>query len=224
MTLYIVATPIGNLGDISLRALEILKSVDTIVAEDTRHTQKLLTHFDIHKPLLSYFEHNELIRIPQIIAQLNEGRSMALVSDAGTPGISDPGFKLIREAIAQGVSVVPVPGASALTAVISAAGLPTNMFTFVGFLPDTSGKRKNKLAKLKELEHTLIFYVSKWKAPGVVADMLEIMGDRNAVLAREVTKIHETFYRGRLSELLLTVEKTELKGELVLVLEGAEEK
>lgn len=219
-TLYIVATPIGNLEDITLRALRILKEADLIAAEDTRHTRKLLTHFDIHTPLTSFFQGNEREKAKRIIDELLSGKNVALVSDAGTPCISDPGYPLLIAAIETGITVVPIPGASALAAAMSAAGLPTDRFTFIGFLPDKPGKRRNALAELDDIPHTLVFYVSPWKAKAVIADMLEVLGDRRACLARELTKIHEEFLRAPLSELAASIEAKALKGEMVLVVEG----
>ena len=222
-TLYVVATPIGNLEDISMRALRVLREVDLIAAEDTRHTRGMLTHFDIHTPLTSFFMGNEREKTAHIVAQILGGKSVALVSDAGTPCISDPGYPLLVAAIEAGVSVVPIPGASALAASLSAAGLPTDRFTFIGFLPDKSGKRCNALAPLAEIPHTLVFYVSPWKAPAVVRDCLSVLGERRACLCRELTKIHEEFRRATLSELAAQLEAKPPKGEMVLVVAGRSE-
>lgn len=219
--LYIVSTPIGNLEDITLRALRILKEVDIIAAEDTRHTKKLLTHYDIHTPLVSFHQYNELASAEHIIKKISEGKTVALVSDAGTPSISDPGFKLVRAAIEAGVKIEVIPGASAVAAALSIAGLPTDQFTFVGFLPDKEGKRRTKLAGLKDYEHTLVFYVSKWKIGRVLNDMIEVFGDRPAVLCRELTKIHEEIKRTTLSEMIDYVGSKEIKGEVTLVVGGA---
>lgn len=219
-TLYIVATPIGNLEDITLRAIRVLKEVDLIAAEDTRHTRKLLAHFDIHTPLTSYFQGKERQKVGDIIHALKEGRDVALVSDAGTPCISDPGYPLLIAAIEVGVRVVPTPGASALTTALSSAGLPTDRFTFVGFLPDKPGKRKRVIEEVKGLPHTLVFYISKWKAAAQIEDCLEILGDRRACLCRELTKIHEEFVRVPLSEIAASVEEKPPKGEMTLVVAG----
>ncbi len=219
-TLYIVSTPLGNLEDITLRAIRTLKEVNLIAAEDTRHTRGLLTHYDIHTQMVSFFEGNEEKRIGQIIAGLNEGKNIALVSDAGTPAISDPGFKLVRDAIAAGMDVVPIPGPSAVATALSAAGLPTDQFTFVGFLPDKEGKRRNKLEGLKDYDHTLVFYVSKWKVEKTLNDMLAIFGNRPAALCRELTKVYEEIDRGTLSELLERYKDKDVKGEITLVVGG----
>ncbi|MDO8461562.1 MAG: 16S rRNA (cytidine(1402)-2'-O)-methyltransferase [Deltaproteobacteria bacterium] len=218
--LYIVATPIGNLEDITLRALRILKEVDLIACEDTRHTLKLLNHFEIKKPLVSYFEHNQVRRTPQIVAELGKGRNVALVSDAGTPAISDPGFPLVREAIAQGVTVVPIPGPSAVIAALSAAGLPTDSFQFIGFLPPKSGRRHNLLESFKEEEATLVIYESPHRILKTLEEASQVFGQRPAVLARELTKIYEEFMRGTLWELLERVRQSPPKGEMVLLIAG----
>jgi len=215
--LYIVATPIGNLEDITLRAIRTLKEVGLIAAEDTRHTRKLLTHFDIHTPLTSFFQANERQKAEQIINALKEGKNVALVSNAGTPCISDPGYPLLVKAIEEGITVCPIPGASALAAAISAAGLPTDRFTFIGFLPDKPGKRKNALEGLKGLKHTLVFYISPWKAVQTAKDILDVLGDRQAVVCRELTKIHEEFVRGNLSLIVTHLEKHPPKGEITLI-------
>lgn len=218
--LYIVATPIGNLEDITLRALRILNEVDLIAAEDTRHTRKLLNHYKIHTKLTSFFKGNEKEKARSIIKALESGSDVALVSDAGTPCISDPGYPLLIAALAAGIKVVPVPGPSALAAAISAAGLPTDRFTFIGFLPDKSGKRRTKIKGLKDLEHTLVLYVSKWKGEAVLKDCLEILGDREACLCRELTKLHEQFICSTLSEILTSIQKNPPKGEMTLVIKG----
>ncbi len=220
-TLYIVSTPIGNLSDMTPRAIEVLKSVDIIAAEDTRHTRKLLTHFDIHTRLTSFFEGNEEKKITGLIEEMKHGLKVALVSDAGTPAISDPGFKLVRTSVEAGIQVVSIPGASAVISALAVSGLPTDQFTFVGFLPDKPGKRKTKLEGLKDIEHTIVFYVSKWKIEKVLSDMLEVFGDREAVLCRELTKIHEEITRGKISKLLEHA-KSELKGEITLVVGSRE--
>ncbi len=220
-TLYIVATPIGNLEDITFRALRILSEVALIAAEDTRHTRKLLSHYKIHTKLTSYFQGREREKAESVIAALKSGSDVALVSDAGTPCISDPGYPLLSRAVEEGIEVVPIPGASALTAAISAAGLPTDSFTFAGFLPDKPGKRRKRLEELALLPHTLALYVSKWKAEAVISDCLEIMGDRRSSLCRELTKAHEEFVRGSLSGLLEHVRRNPPKGEMTLLIAGA---
>ncbi len=219
-TLYIVATPIGNLEDITFRAKRILSEVDLIAAEDTRHTRKLLAHFDIHTPLTSFSQHHEKGKAPKIIEQIKEGANVALVSDAGTPCISDPGYPLLVAAIEAGIEIVPVPGASAAIAALSAAGLPTDRFTFIGFLPEKPGKRRAAIEGLADYDHTLVFYLSKWKAAKQLAEMCDVFGDRKACIARELTKVHEEFARGTLSELASRFEEKPPKGELVLVVAG----
>jgi len=222
-TLYIVATPIGNLEDITLRAKRILGEVDLIAAEDTRHTRKLLSHFDIHTKLVSFSQHHEKGKKHKIVEILKEGSDVALVSDAGTPCISDPGYPLMTAAIEEGITVVPVPGASAVITALSAAGMPTDRFTFIGFLPEKSGKRAKVIESLKDYDHTLVFYLSKWKAAKQITEMLELYGDRKACVARELTKVHEEFRREKLSSLAESLENNPPKGELVLVVSSAEE-
>jgi len=216
--LYIIATPIGNLEDITLRALRVLREVDLIAAEDTRHSRKLLSHFGISKPLTSYFDHNKNIKGALILEKLREGMSVALISDAGTPCISDPGYQLIRDAWSSGVNVVPIPGPCAAVAALSASGLPVDSFVFEGFLPNRSGKRRDKLLRLKDEGRVLIFYEAPVRILATLLDVMEILGDRDAVLAREVTKIHEEFLRGKVSEILDTMEARMIKGEIVLMI------
>jgi len=216
--LYIIATPIGNLEDITLRALRVLREVDLIAAEDTRHSRKLLYHFGISKPLTSYFDHNKNIKGALILEKLREGMSVALISDAGTPCISDPGYQLIRDAWSSGVNVVPIPGPCAAVAALSASGLPVDSFVFEGFLPNRSGKRRDKLLRLKDEGRVLIFYEAPVRILATLLDVMEILGDRDAVLAREVTKIHEEFLRGKVSEILDTMEARMIKGEIVLMI------
>ncbi len=220
-TLYIVATPIGNLEDITLRALRILKEVDLIAAEDTRHTKKLLTHYGIQKPLTSYHEHNEKTKSSRLIHRLKEGCRVALVSDAGTPLLSDPGFRLVREAIRAEAQVIPVPGPSALTAVLSACGLPTVSFAFEGFLPAKKAQRRKTLTGLREEERTLVFYEVPHRMQESLRDILEILGDREIVLGREVTKVHEEFLRGSVSQLISDTGPREWRGEITVVVGGA---
>ena len=212
--LYLVATPIGNLEDITLRALRVLKEVELIACEDTRHTRKLLAHYQISKPSISYHEHNETERSAELIARLEAGTNIALVSDAGTPLISDPGFRLVREAIEGGIQVVPIPGASALVAALSASGLPANEFTFVGFLPARRSARREKLKELANLKSTLVLYEAPHRIKETIADALAALGDRDCVLARELTKIHEQFVRAPLSE----IEIAQARGEMVLII------
>jgi len=223
-TLFVVATPIGNLDDLTFRAVKCLKEVNLIACEDTRRTAKLLNHLGIKKPLISCFEHNELARIDELLGKIAAGESVALVSDAGTPTISDPGFALVRAAHERGIRVSPVPGPSALIAALSASGLPTDQFLFAGFLPRTSGARRARLLTLKSLAATLIFYESPHRVVESLTDIIAILGDRSAFLAREVTKLHEEMKSGTLSEILrLLGARAEVLGEIVLVVAGAAE-
>ena len=216
-TLYILATPIGNLEDMTFRAVRVLREVDLIAAEDTRHTRKLLTHFDISKPLTSYFDHNKTLKGTVILDKLKSGLSVALVSDAGTPCISDPGYQLVRDAVAAGVAVVPIPGACAAVAALSVSGLPTDAFVFEGFLPNRSGKRREKLSLLKDEKRLLVFYEAPTRLVATLADIAEILGDRDVVVAREITKIYEELLRGQVSAILETLRERQLKGEIVLL-------
>ena len=218
--LYIVATPIGNLEDITLRALRVLKEVDVVAAEDTRHTQILLNHHDIHTPLTSYHEHNEKTKSQELVARLEQGQNIALVSDAGTPAISDPGFRLVVQAIRAGLRIIPIPGVSALTAVLSASGLPTDRFVFEGFLPAKKSQRREKLQTLRDENRTLIFYEAPHRLKQALDDIYELLGNREAVLAREVSKIHEEFLRGPVSELVRTL-GGEIRGEVTLIISGS---
>jgi 16S rRNA (cytidine1402-2'-O)-methyltransferase len=219
--LYIVATPIGNLEDITLRALRVLKEVDVIAAEDTRHTQILLSHHDIHTPLTSYHEHNEKTKAQDLVARLARGQNIALVSDAGTPAISDPGFRLVVQAIRAGVRIIPIPGASALTAVLSATGLPTDRFVFEGFLPAKKKQRRERLQILRDEIRTLIFYEAPHRLRDALEDIHELLGNREAVLAREVSKIHEEFLRGPISELVRALGGGDVRGEVTLIVSGS---
>lgn len=221
-TLYIVATPIGNLEDMTFRAVRVLGEVDLIAAEDTRHTRKLLTHFGISRPLVSYFDHNQQIKGQQIIAALAEGRNVALVSDAGTPCISDPGYQLVRDAAAAGVAVIPLPGGCAAIAALSASGLPTDEFTFVGFLPNRQGKRRERLSALAAEPRLLVFYEAPHRLAATLSDMADLFGDRNAVVARELTKIYEEIARGRLPELASRFTETPARGEVVILVAAGE--
>jgi 16S rRNA (cytidine1402-2'-O)-methyltransferase len=216
--LYLVGTPIGNLEDITLRALRILKEVDQIACEDTRHTQKLLTHYDIHKPLVSYHEHNELTRAPELVLALEQGARIALVSDAGMPLVSDPGHRLVSLCLRHKIPVVPIPGPSALLASLSASGLPNEEFLFVGFLPARSGERRRALERLRIEDRTLILYEAPHRIAESVADARGILGDRPACLAREVTKLHEEFLRGKLSEIAASLEERPARGEITLLI------
>jgi 16S rRNA (cytidine1402-2'-O)-methyltransferase len=216
--LYLVGTPIGNLEDITLRALRILKEADQIACEDTRHTQKLLTHYDIHKPLVSYHEHNELTRTPELVLALEQGAKIALVSDAGMPLVSDPGHRLVTLCLLHKIPVVPIPGPSALLASLSASGLPNEEFLFVGFLPARSGERRRALERLRIEDRTLILYEAPHRVAESVADAREILGDRPACLAREVTKLHEEFLRGKLSEIAASLEERPARGEITLLI------
>jgi len=219
--LYIVATPIGNLEDITFRALRVLREVDVIAAEDTRHTQILLSHHDIHTPLTSYHEHNEKTKAQELVTRLARGKNIALVSDAGTPAISDPGFRLVVQAIRAGVRIIPIPGASALTAVLSATGLPTDRFVFEGFLPAKKKLRRERLQTLRDETRTLIFYEAPHRLKDTLDDIHELLGNREAVLAREVTKIHEEFLRGPVSALVRELVSGEVRGEVTLIISGS---
>jgi 16S rRNA (cytidine1402-2'-O)-methyltransferase len=216
--LYLVGTPIGNLEDITLRALRILKEVDQIACEDTRHTQKLLSHYDIHKPLVSYHEHNELTRAPELVVSLEQGAKIALVSDAGMPLVSDPGHRLVTLCLRHHIAVVPIPGPSALLASLSASGLPNEEFLFVGFLPARSGERRRALERLRIEDRTIILYEAPHRVAECVADAREVLGNRSACIAREVTKLHEEFRRGKLSELSTSLDERPARGEITLLI------
>jgi 16S rRNA (cytidine1402-2'-O)-methyltransferase len=220
MPLYLVSTPIGNLEDITLRALRVLKEVDLIACEDTRHTRKLLDHFGIRKPTISYHEHNELARAEELAERLARGESVALVTDAGTPGISDPAYRIVTAAIERGVTVMPIPGATAMIAGLVASGLPTDAFLFAGFLPQKKSARRTRLEELKAERATLICYEAPHRIRETLADALDILGDRDAAIARELTKLHEQFLRGPLSDLLARFEANAPRGEMTLVIAG----
>lgn len=220
--LYIVSTPIGNLDDISRRALAVLQGVDLVAAEDTRKSKFLLDHFSIAKPLLSYYGYNERRRAPELIRKLKEGMSVAVVTDAGTPGISDPAAVVIREAIEEGIPVIPIPGASALLAALIVSGLPTDRFVFEGFLPVKKG-RKTRLGELALEERTLIIYESPHRIVRTLEDLLTAFGDRRVALVRELTKKFEEVQRGTLSRVLEAVRQRTARGEYVIVLEGRTE-
>jgi 16S rRNA (cytidine1402-2'-O)-methyltransferase len=222
-TLYIVATPIGNLEDITLRALRVLRECGLIACEDTRQTRKLLDHFGIATPTISYHEHNEAVRAAELAAKIQAGSSIALVSDAGTPLISDPGYRIVRAAIDAGVPVVPVPGPSAALGALSAAGLPTDAFRFGGFLPSKSSQRRRALEELKAETSTLIFYETPHRILGALDDIAAIMGARPVAVARELTKIHEEFLRGTAAEIRSTLAaRPSIKGEFTVLIGKAE--
>ncbi|MBI3249659.1 MAG: 16S rRNA (cytidine(1402)-2'-O)-methyltransferase [Deltaproteobacteria bacterium] len=221
--LYVVATPIGNLEDITLRALRILKEADLIAAEDTRHTKKLLTHYGIDTPLTSYYDHIETEKAPALIAQLHEGKTIALVSDAGTPGIADPGYRLVKGAAEAGIPVVPVPGPSTLTALLSIGGLPTDRFAFEGFLPAKPTQRRKTLQLLKQEKRTLVFFESPHRVCDALADIETVFGNRQIVFGRELTKMFEEVLRGRVSEIRARLHDREVKGEVALLVAGAAE-
>lgn len=220
-TLYIVATPIGNKDDITLRALDVLRTVDLIAAEDTRKTRRFLARHDIKSNFVSYHEHNEDRRTPELIAKLINGSSIALVSNAGTPSISDPGYCLIQTAISKNINVIPIPGVSAVTAALSVAGLPTDTYVFAGFLSKAKSKRSKQITKLDAAQRTIIFYESPKRILATVEEIIATMGNRQAVLAREMTKLHEEFVRGSLLEILdILKQRAEIKGECTLVVAG----
>jgi 16S rRNA (cytidine1402-2'-O)-methyltransferase len=219
--LFVVGTPIGNLEDITLRALRVLGEVAAIACEDTRQTLKILNRYDIRKPLISYYQPREGQRVPEIVRLLEEGRDVALVSDAGTPGVSDPGFPLIRAALKEGIAVVPIPGPSAVTAALAASGLPTHRFCFAGFPPPKRTGLRKLLGSLVREEATLIFFLPTRRIPEFLAAVVEVLGDRRVVVARELTKIHEEFIRGTAGELAAALGGKVLKGEATILVEGA---
>jgi 16S rRNA (cytidine1402-2'-O)-methyltransferase len=219
-TLYLVSTPIGNLEDITHRAVRLLREVEVIACEDTRHTQKLLNHYGIKTRTISYHEHNERERGVELLRLIESGSGVAVVSDAGTPGISDPGFRIARLAIESGVSVVPVPGPSALITALVVSGMPTDEFFFGGFLPSRSGARRTRLTELRSFPATLIFYEGPHRIAATLKDAYEVLGEREAVVARELTKMHEEVARGRLSELAERFSSPEkARGEMVLIID-----
>ena len=218
-TLYVVATPIGNLEDITLRALHVLKEVDLIACEDTRHTIKLLTHYQIDKPRISYHEHNEMEKASNLLMELQSGRQIALVSDAGTPCVSDPGYRIVRKALENGIRVVPIPGPCSLIAALSASGRPTETFIFLGFLPARRNPRSTILKLLKEELRTVIVFESPVRLLATLADIQQILGPRFITVAREITKIYEEIFFGTVTEALIHFSKKPVKGEIVLVLE-----
>jgi 16S rRNA (cytidine1402-2'-O)-methyltransferase len=221
-TLYLVGTPIGNLGDMTMRGLEILKGVDTIAAEDTRHTGKLLHHFQIKTPQISYHQHNEQQRIPELISQLQSGKSIALVTDAGMPGISDPGYLLVSACVAAGIRVIPIPGVTAVITAVSASGLPSDRFVFEGFLPAKGQERRDRLESVAGDSRTLVFYESPHRLRQTLADFAETFGiDRQIVLGRELTKLHEEFWRGDIGAAIEHYTQVEPQGEYAIVIAGA---
>jgi len=222
--LFIVATPIGNLEDLTFRALRVLSEVEIIACEDTRQTKKLLNKYSLKKRLISYFQPKEKQKIPLIISLLKDGKDVALVSDAGTPGLSDPGYLLLREAIREKIQLIPIPGASAVTAALTASGLPTHRFLFIGFPPAKKEKTRKLLQSLKSEESTLVFYLPSRKILAFLEIIQEVMGNREAVIAREMTKIYEEFIRGPIEELLEKLREETLKGEATVLIKGSKEK
>ena len=220
--LYLVATPIGNLEDITLRAINVLNQVDIIAAEDTRHTLKLLNHLNIKKPLISYYKETEKIKSEILIEKLLSGKNIALVSDAGTPVISDPGEEIVKQCIEKNIKIIPIPGACAFINALICSGFNTREFIFIGFLPANNSDKKNKLEEIKDENKTLIFYEAPHKIKSTLEVMKEILGDRNIVLAREITKIHEEFIRGHISEVQEKI--NEARGEFVILIEGTNNK
>ncbi len=219
-TLFLCATPIGNLGDMTFRAVETLRAVGLIAAEDTRHSRKLTSHFDIHVPLTSYHEHNRQTKGPELVEKLLAGTDIALISDAGLPGISDPGEALVQLAVEAGVRVVPIPGANAALTALVASGLATDGFLFTGFLPKATTARRAKIRTLQSVPVSLLFYESPHQLLKTLADLQAVLGDRRAVIGRELTKLHEEFRRGQLSELLAWFGENKPRGEFTLVVEG----
>jgi 16S rRNA (cytidine1402-2'-O)-methyltransferase len=217
--LYLIATPIGNLEDMTLRGLRLLREVDVIACEDTRHTQRLLDHFAIPTPCVSYHEHNEAARAGQLVERIENGESVAVVSDAGTPLISDPGYRVVQAALERGITVIPVPGASAVLAALAGSGLPTDAVWCGGFLPPKQGQRRKALAAWGEVEATLIFYEAPHRILETLADVAAVLGERRIVLGRELTKLHEEFVRGRVSEVLTALsQRAAQKGEMTLLI------
>lgn len=221
-TLYIIATPIGNLEDMTYRAVRLLGEVDLIAAEDTRHSLKLLNHFGISRPLTSYFDHNQQFKGERILNALRRGKSVALISDAGTPCISDPGYQLVRDAVAENIPVVPVPGACAAIAALSASGLPTDTFTFAGFPPSRQGKRRTFLAGMNTLPGTLVLYEAPHRLLETLSDIREVLGERQVIVARELTKMFEECIRGSASEVAATVSQGIVRGEVVILIAQGE--
>ncbi|MFN7944643.1 MAG: 16S rRNA (cytidine(1402)-2'-O)-methyltransferase [Blastocatellia bacterium] len=220
MSLYLVATPIGNLEDITLRALRVLKEADLIACEDTRHSRRLLDHYGITRPLVSYHEHNERERATELIERLQRGEKIALITDAGMPGISDPAYRVVTAAIAAGIRVIPLPGPTALVTALVASGLPTDSFLFAGFLPTKRQARRERLEELRAVRETLVFYEAPHRILETLLEARQVLGDRQAALARELTKLHEEFLRGPLSSISAQLETREPRGEMALVIAG----
>jgi 16S rRNA (cytidine1402-2'-O)-methyltransferase len=221
--LHVVATPIGNMSDVTLRALRVLADADVIAAEDTRTTRKLLTQHGIRTPLVAYHEHNEAVRTPELLGRLERGETVALVSESGTPSISDPGYRLVHAAVEAQIPVEPVPGPSAILAALVVSGLPTDAFVFEGFLPRRTGERRRRLESLRTEPRTVVVFEAPHRLDATVADMFEVLGDRRVALCRELTKMHEEVRRQTLGELASSLRRRPVKGEIVLVVEGAPE-
>lgn len=221
--LYLVPTPVGNLQDITLRALEVLKEVDLVACEDTRRSGQLLAHFGLKKQKISYFEHNEMKRVPRIVAMLKDGSSVAIISDGGSPGLSDPAYRLVCAAVEENIPVEALPGPTALIPALTASGLPTDRFFFEGFLPVKPGKRRKRLEQLREYPHTLVIYESVHRIRKTLADMAVIFGDRQVCLGREISKMHEEFIRGGAAEVSEHFEDIKPRGEFVIVIAGNRE-
>lgn len=223
-TLYVVGTPIGNLGDMTFRAVQVLREVDAIAAEDTRHTGRLLQHFQISTPQVSYHHYNRQRRVGELLGQLNAGGAIALVTDAGMPGISDPGYELVKACVEAGLAVVPIPGVTAAVTALAAAGLPTDRFVFEGFLPTKESAKRDRLARIQGEIRTLIFYEAPHRLQRTLADLASVLGEhRPVVLARELTKLHEEFWRGTLGEAIIFCQDRPPKGEFTLVIGGSVE-
>ncbi|NMC42816.1 MAG: 16S rRNA (cytidine(1402)-2'-O)-methyltransferase [candidate division Zixibacteria bacterium] len=218
--LYLVPTPIGNLQDITLRALTVLKEADLIACEDTRHTGRLLAHFGLEKRKISYFEHNEAARTPQILAELEAGKSVAVVSDGGSPGLSDPAYRVVTAAIERGLTVEALPGPTAVIPALTASGLPTDRFFFEGFLPVKPGRRRNRLERLRRYPHTIVLYESVHRIRKTMADIVELFGDRPVCVARELSKIHEEYLRGAAADVAARLGESTPRGEFVIVIAG----
>jgi len=222
--LYLVPTPIGNLEDITQRALRVLREVDLIACEDTRHSGRLLKQFEIEKRLTSYHDFNEQQKSSQLLDALRDGQSVAVITDAGAPGISDPAYRVVRAAVDAGIEVIALPGPTSVIPALTASGLPTDRFFYEGFLPHKSGARRTRLGQLAEFEHTLIFFESPFRVEKSLNDMLEVFGDRPACVAREISKLHEEYLRGSLSEIIARIKGKNVKGEIVIVVGGLDRK
>ena len=222
LELFVVATPIGNLEDITHRAVRILSEVDLIAAEDTRQTKKLLDRYNISTPMTSYHKFNIRSKTSHIIDRIKEGKKIALVSDSGMPGISDPGYELIRESVNQGIRVIPIPGPSAVITALAVSGLPTDKFVFLGFLQKKAGKRRKALKELVDFDGTIVLYESPFRVVKCLQDIFSVLGDREAVVARELTKIYEELIRGKISDILTVLGQKNIKGEVVILIKGRE--